>query len=84
MLIFGTILQVLTVAFVLLGNKEESNHVNLSVFYFESKVISLTAYAYLDICRVDGVICLVQPPTETIVNPAAVSILYSDLASDGS
>ncbi|KAK0142221.1 hypothetical protein N1851_020108 [Merluccius polli] len=32
---------------------------------------------------VDGVICLVQPPTET-VNPAAVSIPYSDLASDGS
>ncbi|KAK0156634.1 hypothetical protein N1851_000067 [Merluccius polli] len=30
----------------------------------------------------DGVICL-QPPTET-VNPAAVSIPYSDLASDGS
>ena len=42
MLIFGTILKILTVAFVLLGNKEESNHVNLSVFYFESKVISLT------------------------------------------
>ncbi|KAK0138495.1 hypothetical protein N1851_024973 [Merluccius polli] len=33
---------------------------------------------------VDGVICLVQPPTETTVNPAAVSIPYSDLASDGS
>ncbi|XP_058503439.1 uncharacterized protein LOC131471124 [Solea solea] len=33
---------------------------------------------------VDGVFCLVQPPTETIVNPAAVSIPYSDLASDGS
>ena len=32
----------------------------------------------------DGVICLVQPPTETTVNPAAVSIPYSDLASDGS
>ena len=32
----------------------------------------------------DGVICLVQPPTETIVNPAAVRIPYSDLASDGS
>ncbi|KAK0133455.1 hypothetical protein N1851_031051 [Merluccius polli] len=28
---------------------------------------------------VDGVICLVQPPTETTVNPAAVSIPYSDL-----
>ena len=27
-------------------------------------------------------ICLVQPPTETTVNPAAVSIPYSDLASD--
>ena len=32
----------------------------------------------------DGIICLVQPPTETTVNPAAVSIPYSDLASDGS
>jgi len=33
---------------------------------------------------VDSVICLVQPPTETVVNPAAVSIPYSDLASDDS
>ena len=28
----------------------------------------------------DGVICLVQPPTETIEHPEAVSIPYSDLA----
>ena len=51
------------------------------VFYkYIPYFLNLYIYIYPHPTVVDGVICLVQPPTETIEHPAAVSIPYSDLA----